>query len=229
MYVKPWHPELAKVGVRVLSQVISASSCERNWSAHGHTHTKIRNRLDPAATEKLVYVYSNAPSCPRREARRPEALSARPCSAPQRASANRDWAVLPARYWAALQACCPSPLFHCSRRSPSPLWYGSPRKLYLVAASPWYVGSTPAFQCWRSEVVLHAWHASPPWRWTPPSSIPWSLSSPLGAPQASCPPLSSLPSPVVLSTALFVLNWLLIRWQLSSIWNVGMCHTIMTY
>ena len=30
MYVKPWHPELAKVGMRVLSQVISASSCERN-------------------------------------------------------------------------------------------------------------------------------------------------------------------------------------------------------
>ena len=26
----PWHPELAKVGMRVLSQVISASSCERN-------------------------------------------------------------------------------------------------------------------------------------------------------------------------------------------------------
>ena len=29
MYVKPWHPELAKVGMSVLSQVISASSCER--------------------------------------------------------------------------------------------------------------------------------------------------------------------------------------------------------
>ena len=27
MYVKPWHPELAMVGMRVLSQVISASSC----------------------------------------------------------------------------------------------------------------------------------------------------------------------------------------------------------
>ena len=48
MYVKPWHPELAMVGMRVLSQVISASSCERNWSAHGHIHSKIRNRLDGA-------------------------------------------------------------------------------------------------------------------------------------------------------------------------------------
>ena len=35
-------------------------SCERNWSAHGHTHTKISNRLDPATTEKLVYVCSNS-------------------------------------------------------------------------------------------------------------------------------------------------------------------------
>ena len=60
LYVKPWWPELALVGMRVLSQVISASSCERNWSAHGHIHSKIRNRLDPATTEKLVYVYSNS-------------------------------------------------------------------------------------------------------------------------------------------------------------------------
>ena len=60
MYVKPWHPELAMVGMRVLSQVISASSCERNWSAHGHIQTKIRNKLSPETTEKLVYVYSNS-------------------------------------------------------------------------------------------------------------------------------------------------------------------------
>ena len=43
----------------VQSQVI-ASSCEQNWSAHWHIHTKIRNRLEPATTEKLVYVYSNS-------------------------------------------------------------------------------------------------------------------------------------------------------------------------
>ena len=60
MYVKPWHPELARVGMCVLSQVVSASSCARNWSAHWHIHKKIRNRLDPATTEKLVYVYSNS-------------------------------------------------------------------------------------------------------------------------------------------------------------------------
>ena len=44
----------------LLSQVIFASSCERNWSAHWHIHTKIRNRLQPATTEKLVYVYPNS-------------------------------------------------------------------------------------------------------------------------------------------------------------------------
>ena len=60
MYVKPRHPELADVGMLVLSQVVSASSCERNWSAHGHIHSKVRNKLEPATTEKLVYVYANS-------------------------------------------------------------------------------------------------------------------------------------------------------------------------
>ena len=56
-YVKPWHPELARVGMCVLSQVISASSCERNWSAHWHIHTKISNRLYPAATKQEACLY----------------------------------------------------------------------------------------------------------------------------------------------------------------------------
>ena len=52
---------LNKIRYKVIqSQVISASLCERDWSAHGHIHTKICNRLDPATTEKLVYVYSNS-------------------------------------------------------------------------------------------------------------------------------------------------------------------------
>ena len=44
----------------LLSQVISASSCERNWSAHGHIKTKIRNKLSLETTEKLNYVSSNS-------------------------------------------------------------------------------------------------------------------------------------------------------------------------
>ncbi len=53
MYVRPLYPDLALVGMRVLAQVMSASSCERNWSAHGHIHSEERNRLAPATTEKL--------------------------------------------------------------------------------------------------------------------------------------------------------------------------------
>ena len=60
MYVKPWHPELAMMEMRVLSQDISASSCERNLSAHWHIHLKIRNRLEHATTEKLIYFHSNS-------------------------------------------------------------------------------------------------------------------------------------------------------------------------
>ncbi len=40
-------------------QVISASSCERYWSVNGHIHSEVCNRLAPATTEKLVYIYSN--------------------------------------------------------------------------------------------------------------------------------------------------------------------------
>lgn len=59
-YVKPFHPELGTLGMKVLSQVISASSCERNWSQHGHIHTDLRNRLAPQKVEKAVYVFANS-------------------------------------------------------------------------------------------------------------------------------------------------------------------------
>ena len=60
MLVKLWHPELAVVRMRVLPQVISASSCERNWSADGHIHSKFCNKLGPETNEKLVFVYSKS-------------------------------------------------------------------------------------------------------------------------------------------------------------------------
>jgi len=41
----PHVPELQKVAIRVLSQVTSASACERNWSTFDFIHTKKRNRL----------------------------------------------------------------------------------------------------------------------------------------------------------------------------------------
>ena len=46
-------------GMGVLLQVVSVSSRERNWSAHWHIFSKVCNKLNPAAIEKLVYVYTN--------------------------------------------------------------------------------------------------------------------------------------------------------------------------
>jgi hypothetical protein len=53
-YGRAYHPEVALLDIRVLLQVISASSSERNWSAHGHIHSEVRDRLAPAPamTEK---------------------------------------------------------------------------------------------------------------------------------------------------------------------------------
>ena len=58
-----WAKAVAKARRRCLlslSQVISAFSCELNWSAHRHIQTKISNKLSPETTEKLDYVYSNS-------------------------------------------------------------------------------------------------------------------------------------------------------------------------
>ncbi len=56
LYVGPYHPVLKLVGMRLLS--VPASSCERNWSVHGHIRLEVRNRIAPATTDKLVYIYS---------------------------------------------------------------------------------------------------------------------------------------------------------------------------
>ncbi|ESN90190.1 hypothetical protein HELRODRAFT_182681, partial [Helobdella robusta] len=52
-------PELQKIAVRVLSQVTSAGSCERNWSTFDFIHTKKRNRLACKTVEKIVNVHCN--------------------------------------------------------------------------------------------------------------------------------------------------------------------------
>jgi hypothetical protein len=53
------HPELKKLAVRLLSQVSSACSCERAWSAYDFIHNKRRNRLTAARARDLVYVFTN--------------------------------------------------------------------------------------------------------------------------------------------------------------------------
>ena len=44
---------------RILSQVSSSSSAERNWSTYGFIHSVKRNRLGSRKVEDLVYVHSN--------------------------------------------------------------------------------------------------------------------------------------------------------------------------
>jgi hypothetical protein len=53
------HPALRKVAVLILSQVSSACSCERAWSAYDFIHNKRRNRLSPARARDVVYVFTN--------------------------------------------------------------------------------------------------------------------------------------------------------------------------
>jgi hAT family C-terminal dimerisation region len=52
-------PKLSKLAIRVLSQVASASACERNWSTYDFIHSKKRNKLLPKRAEDLVFVFTN--------------------------------------------------------------------------------------------------------------------------------------------------------------------------
>jgi hypothetical protein len=45
---------------RILAQVVSSSSCERNWNSYSSFHSKARNRLHSSSTEDLLYVYTNS-------------------------------------------------------------------------------------------------------------------------------------------------------------------------
>lgn len=52
-------PELAEVAKKVLSQPISSSSAERNWSTYSFIHSVKRNRLNTKTADKLVYIHAN--------------------------------------------------------------------------------------------------------------------------------------------------------------------------
>ena len=52
-------PHIQKLAIKVLSQVASSSSAERNWSTYGFIHSMKRNRLGSKKAEELVYVHSN--------------------------------------------------------------------------------------------------------------------------------------------------------------------------
>jgi hypothetical protein len=52
-------PELAEVAKKVLSQPISSSSAERNWSTYSYIQSVKRNRLNSKRADKLVFLHSN--------------------------------------------------------------------------------------------------------------------------------------------------------------------------
>jgi len=52
-------PELQNVAVRVLSQVTSAGSCERNWSTFVFIHPKMHNKMTCATVRNIVKVHCN--------------------------------------------------------------------------------------------------------------------------------------------------------------------------
>ncbi|KAF2315478.1 hypothetical protein GH714_039842 [Hevea brasiliensis] len=52
-------PELAEVAKKILSQPISSSSAERNWSTYSYIHNVKRNRLNCTRADKLVFIHSN--------------------------------------------------------------------------------------------------------------------------------------------------------------------------
>ena len=58
MYVRPFHRELALVGMR---QFWRRSFLPRpvNGLPHGHIQSEVHDRLAPAMTEKPVHIYSN--------------------------------------------------------------------------------------------------------------------------------------------------------------------------
>ncbi|KAJ9565632.1 hypothetical protein OSB04_001598 [Centaurea solstitialis] len=51
--------ELAEVAKKVLSQPISSSSAEKNWSTYSYIHNVKTNRLNSKRADKLVFIHSN--------------------------------------------------------------------------------------------------------------------------------------------------------------------------
>ncbi|KAL8488881.1 hypothetical protein ACS0TY_024977 [Phlomoides rotata] len=50
---------LQNLAIRILSQISSSSSCERNWRVFERIHTKKRNRLELERLNDLVFVHYN--------------------------------------------------------------------------------------------------------------------------------------------------------------------------
>ena len=53
------YPALSHVALKVFSIPATSAASERNWSAFGFIHSKLRNRLSNEQVEKIVYIYWN--------------------------------------------------------------------------------------------------------------------------------------------------------------------------
>jgi hypothetical protein len=53
------YKELQMLARQIVSQCLSSSGCEPNWSTFALVHTKLRNRLGYEKLHKLVYVHYN--------------------------------------------------------------------------------------------------------------------------------------------------------------------------
>ena len=52
-------PLLQKLALRIISQVTSSFSCERNWSTYGNLYSLKKSRLEQSRVEAMVYVHTN--------------------------------------------------------------------------------------------------------------------------------------------------------------------------
>ncbi|KAJ6792927.1 Uncharacterized protein M6B38_236825 [Iris pallida] len=59
IYARENAPNFTRLAVRILSQTVSSSNCEKNWTTFSLIHTRPRNRLTIARLEKLVFVHYN--------------------------------------------------------------------------------------------------------------------------------------------------------------------------
>jgi len=57
--MKGRYPILSDVAIRILSIPATSAASERNWSAFGFIHSKLRNRLHEKRVEKIVYLFWN--------------------------------------------------------------------------------------------------------------------------------------------------------------------------
>jgi hAT family C-terminal dimerisation region len=59
LYARDECPNLAPIAARVLSQTVSSSQCERNWTTFTLIHTKPRNKLGMDRLMHLVFCHYN--------------------------------------------------------------------------------------------------------------------------------------------------------------------------